>query len=303
MRIVRSIDTYEAGADLMLSIGVFDGVHIGHRSVLSRLLALRAPGAIVGALTFEHHPQAFLHPGQAPKVITTLEEKINLLDGCGLDVLFLLPFDERIQTIPARRFLEEVLLQKLRTRALIVGDLWRFGQGREGDVALAREVFGDRGYLFDAAPLLERDGEKVSSSRIRSLIAEMRFEQADALLGSPYQVRGVVITGDGRGHELGFPTANIAIPADKLIPPAGVYATMAHHQGATLRSVTSIGDKPTFGGGGALTVETYIPRFAKSIYGDQLALTGWRFLRLQERFSGRAALSAQIARDVQAALA
>jgi riboflavin kinase / FMN adenylyltransferase len=301
MRIVRSIDNYEAGADLLLSIGVFDGVHIGHRTVLSRLMSLRKPGSIVGALTFEHHPQEFLQPGHAPKVITTLDEKINLLAGCGLDVLFLLPFDERIQSVTAERFLKEILLGRLRTRALIVGDQWRFGKGREGDVALARRVLSGAGSAFEAAPLLERDGEKVSSSRIRELIAEKRFEQADALLGSPYQVRGIVSTGDGRGHELGYPTANLTIVPEKLIPPDGVYATVVHHNGDARTSVTSIGDKPTFGGR-ELAVETYIPGFEKTIYGDQLTLTAWRFIRNQERFSGREELTKQMALDVKHAL-
>ncbi len=301
MRIVRSIDTYEADADLLLSIGVFDGVHIGHRAVLSRLCALRSGKALVGAFTFEHHPQQFLNPERAPKCLTTLDEKINLLAGCGLDVLFLLPFDERIQSVPAEAFLKDILLRRLRTRALIVGAEWRFGKGREGDVALARSVLTAQGCAFEAAPLLERDGELVSSSRIRSLIGEMRFEQADSLLGSSYRVRGIVTTGDGRGHELGYPTANLAIIAEKLIPPAGVFATLAHHSGATYPSVTSIGDKPTFGGS-ELTVETSLPGFDRSIYGDQLALTKWRFLRAQERFPDRASLVKQIALDVKAAL-
>jgi riboflavin kinase/FMN adenylyltransferase len=301
MRIVRSLKTYEAGADLLLSIGVFDGVHLGHRSVLARLLQMRRPGSIVGALTFEHHPQAFLHPGHAPKSLTTLDEKIDLLAGLGIDILFLLPFDEHIQRTSAQAFLEDVLLRQLRTRALIVGDQWRFGEGRSGDVALARAVLTPHGCVFEAAPLLERDGERISSSRIRELIGEMRFADADALLGSPYRVRGLVVTGDGRGHELGYPTANLSIDPEKLIPPSAVYATTAWHEGKRYPSVTSIGDKPTFGGG-ALTVETYIPDFEATIYGDQLGLTQWRFVRSQQRFNGRAALVEQIALDVKQAL-
>ncbi len=299
MRIVRSIDNYEADADLLLTIGVFDGVHIGHRAVLSQLVGLRRGSTIAGALTFEHHPQEFLQPGQAPKSLTTLDEKINLLAGCDLDVLFLLPFDERIASIPAQTFLTDILYDRLRTRALTVGPEWRFGKGREGDVELAKRVLTEKGCAFDAAPLLERDGEKVSSSRIRSLISERRFDQADALLGSPYRVRGLVTTGDGRGHELGFPTANLHHAADKLIPPSGVYATVAELGGKQHASVTSIGDKPTFGGS-ELTVETYIVDFSGSIYGDQLSLSRWRFLREQQRFAGTADLVAQMHRDVAA---
>ncbi|MBV8164554.1 MAG: riboflavin biosynthesis protein RibF [Candidatus Eremiobacteraeota bacterium] len=301
MRIVRSLDSYEAGADLLLSIGVFDGVHIGHRSVLERLLAMRRAGALVGALTFEHHPQAFLQPDQAPKSLTTLDEKIDLLASVGIDILFLLPFDERIQRTSAHAFLEDVLLRRLRTRALIVGDQWRFGEGRSGDVALAQSVLTAHGCFFEAAPLLERDGERVSSSRIRELIAQMQFAEADTLLGSPYRVRGTVVLGDGRGHELGYPTANLDIEPEKLIPPPAVYATTAWHKGKAYPSVTSIGDKPTFGGS-PLTTETYIPGFDATIYGDQLGLSHWRFIRKQQRFDGRGALIEQIALDVKQAL-
>lgn len=297
MRIVRSIDAYEADADLLLTIGVFDGVHIGHRDVLQKLVARRDKTHLAGALTFENHPQRFLHPELAPKSLTTLDEKIDLLASCGLDLLFLLPFDERIAQIPAEAFLTDVLLHRLRTRALIVGTEWRFGKGAAGDVALARRVLTAGGCAFEAAPLLERDGEKVSSSRIRSLILERRFAQAEALLGSAYTVRGLVTTGEGRGHELGFPTANLQIADDKLIPPSGVYATRATIGGREFASLTSIGDKPTFGTH-ALTVETFMLDFEGTVYGEQLALDQWRFLREQERFADANELVAQMRRDV-----
>jgi riboflavin kinase / FMN adenylyltransferase len=301
MRIVRSIDEYAPRADLLLTIGVFDGVHIGHRAILSKLVSLRTNASIAGAMTFERHPQAFLQPGQAPQSLTTLDEKINLLAGCDLDVLFLLPFDERIAEIPAQTFLTQIIVERLRTRALIVGTEWRFGKGAEGNVALAERVLRAQGCSFEAAPLLEREGEKVSSSRIRSLIAEKKFEQADLLLGSPYRVRGLVTTGDGRGHDLGFPTANLDIARDKLIPPTGVYATTAALDGVSYRSVTSIGNKATFGGT-AIAVETYIMDFSSSIYGEQIALTHWRFLRDQQRFVTAGELIAQMHRDVASAV-
>jgi riboflavin kinase/FMN adenylyltransferase len=302
MRIVRSLETYEAGAQLLLSIGVFDGVHLGHRAVLSRLVAERSPGTIAGALTFERHPQEFLRPDRQRVYLTTVDEKINLLAGCGLDVLFLLPFDQRIQSLGPEEFLESVLLQRLHTAMLIVGDQWRFGKGRSGDIELARSFLLARDCKFEAAPLLERDGEKISSSRIRSLIQECRFATADELLGSPYQVRGIVEPGDGRGHLLGYPTANLALKPEKLIPEPGVYACQAKVGGREHRAVTSIGDKPTFGGA-ELAVETYIPNFDASIYGEQITLTKWRFLRKQERFASVADLVAQMGADVRAATA
>ena len=297
MQIVRSLDAYHADEGLLLTIGVFDGVHIGHRAVLERLRAHRAPGVVAGALTFEHHPQAFLHPGHAPKALTTLAEKINLLDTCGLDALFLLPFDERIQQLSAETFLTDVLLARLRTRMLIVGGNWRFGKDREGDVALARRVLERAGCTFEVEDLLTRDGERVSSSRIRQLIEERRFTQADELLGSRYTLRGLVTGGDGRGHLLGFPTANLEISAEKLIPPQGVYGAVARHDGTDHRSVVSIGDKSTFGEHD-VAVEAYVLDFDRSIYGEQLALRDFRFVREQQKFKSAEALVEQIQRDV-----
>jgi riboflavin kinase/FMN adenylyltransferase len=297
MRIVRDLHAYRAEADLLLSIGVFDGVHIGHRSVLARLIAQRGSGSIAGAFTFDRHPEQFLHPGTQPKSLTTVDEKINLLDPCGLDILFLVPFDERIQQVTAEKFLSHILLQKLRVRTLIVGDNWRFGKDRTGDVALAKRVLEAAGCHFEAESLLVDRGERVSSSRIRSLIDERKFEEADALLGSPFTVRGIVVAGDGRGHELGFPTANLAVPAEKLLPPNGIYKAIARIDGQDLPAVVSIGDKPTFKSG-TLAVEVYIAGFSRSIYGEQVALREWRFIRDQVKFDSVEELVAQMKRDV-----
>ena len=297
MRIVRDLEAYTAGADMLLTIGVFDGVHIGHRAVLQKLLAQRRNGVVVGALTFDLHPQAYLHPGHAPWLLTTVEEKINLLDDCGLDILFLLPFDERIQSIPAEIFLREVLLERLRTKLLVVGENWVFGRNRTGDCALAQRVFAEAGCAFEAAPLLESDGDKVSSSRIRGLIERREFALADKLLGSPYTLNCLVRAGEGQGHDLGFPTVNLAVPSGKLVPPAGVYAAKARHDGRDYRAAVSIGDKPTFGGTESV-VEVHLLDFTRSIYGEFVSVRDWRFLREQKWFASRDELAAAIARDV-----
>jgi len=181
MQIIRSIDEYDRSDDLLLSIGVFDGVHLGHRAVLRSLVEQRRPGTLVGALTFQHHPQAFLHPESAPKVITTADEKTNLLDECGLDILFLLPFDERIAELEPEAFLRDMLLRRLHTKLLVVGDNWRFGKGRTGDGALAKRVFEAEHCRFEAAALAEGAGDKISSSRIRALIEARSFAQHERL--------------------------------------------------------------------------------------------------------------------------
>jgi riboflavin kinase/FMN adenylyltransferase len=299
MRIVRSIDDYAADADLLLSIGVFDGVHIGHRAVLASLVRQRDAGSRAAALTFDHHPQAFLHPSSAPKALTTADEKINLLYETGLDVLFMLPFDERIASLSAESFLRDVLLRRLRTKLLVVGENWRFGKGRAGDSALAKVILEADGCRFEAAVLTASDGDSVSSSRIRSLIEARDFVTADRLLGAPYVLRGLVVAGEGRGHVLGFPTANLEISVEKLVPPDGVYGALAHHDGRDYTAVISIGSKPTFNGT-ARVVEAHLLDFHTSIYGDQLSLRDWSFVREQERYDGAEALIRQIDRDVAA---
>jgi riboflavin kinase/FMN adenylyltransferase len=299
MHIIRELDGYSADADLLLTIGVFDGVHIGHRAVLQKLTSQRRAGVLAGALTFEHHPQAFLHPGHAPWLLTTTEEKINLLDGLGLDLLFLLPFDERIQSIPAEIFLRDVLLKRLRTKLLVVGENWVFGRNRTGDCTLAQRVFTESGSAFEASPLLESDGDKVSSSRIRGLIEQREFVLADKLLGSPYTLNCMVEMGDGLGHQLGFPTVNLTVPSGKIVPPAGVYAARAHHDGRDYRAAVSIGDKPTFGGSKSI-VEVHLLDFSRSIYGELISVRDWRYLREQKWFASKDELAAAIRRDVEA---
>lgn len=298
MQIIRSIDAYDRSDGLLLSIGVFDGVHIGHRAVLRSLVERRRSGELAAALTFEHHPQAFLHPEAAPKQIATADEKVNLLAGCGLDLLFLLPFDDRIAQTDAETFLRDVLVSRLHVKQLVVGDNWRFGKGRAGDVALARRVLESLGCRFECAVLAQGDGDTISSSRIRSLIEERRFDEADRLLGSPYTVRGIVEAGDGRGHVLGFPTANLRVSDEKLVPPDGIYSAIAHHDGVDRTAVVSIGSKPTFGGT-QRAIEAYLIDFDGSIYGDQVALRSWHHVRDQVRYDGPEALVRQMRLDVE----
>lgn len=298
VQIIRSIEGYARHDPLLLSIGVFDGVHVGHRAVLRSLVAQRREGSLAAALTFEHHPQSFLHPDDAPKALTTADEKTNLLAACGLDVLFVLPFDDRIAGLEAEDFLRDVLAERLHVELLVVGDNWRFGKGRTGDTALAKRVLASRGCLVEHARLTEIDGEPVSSTRIRGLIEARRFAEADRLLGSPYTLRGIVEAGDGRGHLLGFPTANLRIAAEKLFPPDGVYAATARLDGVDRTAVVSIGTKPTFGGT-APVVEAHLLDFSASIYGEQLALRSWAHLRDQVRYDGADALVRQMRLDVE----
>jgi riboflavin kinase / FMN adenylyltransferase len=281
---------------LVLAIGFFDGVHRGHREILRALLRLRRPGERAGVLTFENHPASYLRPGTEPPLITTLEERVTLLGQTGIDELYIVPFDERIATLSADAFVRSVLLEALDVRGIAVGENFRFGAGRSGDAALAAALLGDRGRAVVAVSSVVTDSERVSSTRIRAALARGDVAAADALLGAAYTLRGRVTLGEGRGHGLGFPTANLALPPHKMLPMDGVYSVVARHDGRDHAALASIGDKPTFGGGEKV-VEAWLRDFRASIYGEELALRDFRFLRSQRAFATVDELLTQMRED------
>jgi riboflavin kinase/FMN adenylyltransferase len=230
-------------------------------------------------------------------MISTLEERLNNLGSAGIDEAYLLPFDAAIATLQAQTFLDEIVVGKLGARALVVGENFRFGAGRRGDVAFAREHLGDRGVRFIAVAQLEDRGERVSSTRIRSAIASGNLELADELLGGSYALHGRVVVGAGRGHDLGFPTANLEIAGGKLLPADGVYRCIARYDGRDYPALLSIGTNPTFDGS-ARTVEAWLRDFERTIYGEYLSLRELRFLRAQQRFDSVEALLEQMRADV-----
>jgi riboflavin kinase/FMN adenylyltransferase len=290
--------TLERSGDrpLVLAIGYFDGVHRGHREILRALLRLRRPGYSAGVLTFENHPKAFLRPLEAPPLITTLEERVNLIAQAGIDEAFVVPFDARIAALDATAFLEDVILRSLGARAVVFGENFRFGNGRRGDAALAEQVLSAHGIPVVVVPSLMEDGERISSTRVRAALAAGQTDRADLMLGAPFSLRGRVVLGAGRGHDLGFPTANLELPPGKIVPADGVYAVVARHDGADRSGLVSIGTNPTFDGH-VRTVEAWLRDFDGSIYGDMLSLREFRFVRAQRRFESAGDLAEQIRED------
>jgi riboflavin kinase/FMN adenylyltransferase len=281
---------------LVVAIGFFDGFHRGHRAIVRELLRERRPGERSAVVTFREHPAIYLRPGQQPPLIMTLEERINSFARAGIDEAFVLPFDASIATLSPAAFLEETLVARIGARAMVVGENFRFGANRTGDVAFARAHLLARGVRFVAVPNALDDGERVSSTRVREAIARGDMETADRLLGAAYSVRGRVELGFGRGHDLGFPTANIAAPPHKMLPPDGVYAMTARHDGRDYRGLVSIGTNPTFDGR-VRTVEAWLLDFSGSLYGEELAVRDLRFIRGQQRFDDVDALRAQMRAD------
>ncbi len=280
----------------VVAVGFFDGFHRGHRAIVREALRVRRPGERTAVLTFRDHPTAFLRPGHEPPMIATLEERVNAFARAGIDEAFVLAFDASVASLTPAQFLDDTLAARLGARAMVVGENFRFGHKRAGDVAFARAHFGAGGRTVVGVPNTVDGGERVSSTRIRAAVAAGELELADRLLGAPYTVRGSVAFGAGRGHDLGYPTANVVVPAQKLLPPDGVYRITGRHDGRDYLGLVSIGTNPTFDGA-ARTVEAWLLDFNGALYGEELALRDFRFLRAQRRFDSVDELVAQMRDD------
>ncbi len=280
----------------VVAVGFFDGFHRGHRAIVREALRLRRAGERSAVLTFREHPAAYLRPGQEPPLIGTLEERVNAFARAGVDEAYVLPFDASIASLSPARFLDDVLVGRIGARAMVVGANFRFGSKRAGDVAFAQAHLAARDRVAVGVANTLDDGERVSSTRIRAAIAAADLETADRLLGAPYTVRGVVAFGAGRGHDLGYPTANVAVAPRKLLPPDGVYRITARHDGRDFLGLVSIGTNPTFDGA-ARTVEAWLLDFHGGMYGEELVLRDFRFVRGQRKFASADALIEQMRED------
>jgi riboflavin kinase / FMN adenylyltransferase len=265
-----------------VAIGTFDGVHRGHRAVID---------AADTVLTFDPHPLEVLHPAALPKLITPFAVKRDVIEGLGVKELIVVPFDEQFATVTAEQFIEEILIERLGAERISVGENFRFGARAKGDPAMlsARPEFETR-----VVPLVEVDGETVSSTRIRALVAAGDMEAARHALGAPFMVEGTVVRGDQRGRELGFPTANI-VPDDRLaIPGHGVFAAFANGVPAAV----NVGVRPTFETGRGVLIETYLIDRDEDLYGKTLRVAFVERLRGEKRFPGAEELIEQMHRDV-----
>lgn len=296
MKIHHALPDTPPARAFVVAIGFFDGFHLGHRAIVRETLWRRGPGERTAVLTFREHPTAFLRPGQDPPMISTTEERVNAFARAGIDEAYVLPFDASIASLSPSAFLDETLVARLGARAMVVGENFRFGHKRAGDVAFARAHFGQGGPEVIAVPNEQLDGERVSSTRIRKVIQAGDFELADRLLGAPYTIRGPVTFGAGRGHDLGYPTANVAVAPGKLLPPDGVYRAIGRHDGRDYLGLVSVGTNPTFGES-ARSVEAWLLDFNGGMYGEELTLRGLRFVRAQRRFDSVDELIAQMRDD------
>lgn len=292
---------WSLGRSSAVTVGVFDGVHLGHREILNDLrIRGSASGWASVALIFDPHPLEVLVGEGAPKLLTGLEHRIELLEEAGAEVIGVLPF-RQIRDLPANVFARDVLCQNLGARLVVVGRGFRFGSGRSGDVETLRMVGAHCGYSLDVVDLVsESGGQVISSSRVRALISDGDVVHASRLLGRPFEMRGMVVEGDGRGTEIGYPTANVRVQPRLLVPRDGVYVVRAMVDGHVYRSVLNIGVRPTFGGQ-ERTIEAHLLDFEGDLMEKEIRLSFLGRLRDEKEFGGTDELVAQIAKDVEAA--
>ena len=284
--------------DIMLTIGVFDGLHLGHKYLNSQLTEhARQQDLLSGVVTFRQHPREVLSLQNRLPHLTTLTEKVRLLKKEGVDAVTILSFTEELARLNANQFVS--LLQKhLRMRGLIIGPDFALGHKREGNTDNLRQLGQNLGFSLTVIPPITANSETVSSTAIRNALANGNIKRVINLMGRPFSLQGQVVSGDSRGLELGFPTANLEIDPKQALPADGVYATWAYFNDNTHQSVTNIGRRPTFDGH-ERTVETYIVNYRGDLYGSQLRIDIVERLRSEQRFDSVEELKKQMAEDVK----
>jgi riboflavin kinase/FMN adenylyltransferase len=288
-----------------VTVGTFDGVHLGHQDVLARLVeCARENGRPSLLVTFEPHPLEVINPDAAPLLLTTRDEKVALLSETGLDLLAVVPFTAELAQYPAARFVDAILRDRFRMVELLIGHDHGFGRGREGDITMLRELGREQGFQVDVVPpVLTPEGEPVSSTAVRRALAAGDLDQARELLGRFYSVRGKVVAGDARGRLLGFPTLNVDPGAPrKLLPPDGVYAVEVFGSRGRFGGMMNLGGRPTFGDE-RRTLEAHLFDASGDFYGDHVDVAFVARLRDTMKFPGPDALVAQLRRDAEDARA
>ena len=287
---------YTPDRDTVLTVGVFDGVHLGHRHLLDHLIDWAGPSCAPAVLTFSNRPVTVFRPGTFPSYLTTPEHKVDLLREAGIELVVPMEFTEELSQVSARRF-AELLCGSMRMKGLVLGPDSALGQGREGDLAYMQAEGERLGFWVRSVPPLEMNGQAVKSRVIREALVAGDVAGGARLLDRNHSLSGTVVLGDQRGRTLGFPTANIEVYPGLLWPGDGIYATWAHFGGKRHLSATSIGVRPTFGLTQRL-VEVYVMDFSGDLYGQQLTVEFVDKVRNQETFADIDSLIARIGQDV-----
>ena len=300
MEVIQGSRSLPIAGESSITIGVFDGVHAGHRAVIGRAVGVaRERGLRAVAVTFDRHPLETLSPGKTPKLLTTPRRKAELIEALGVDALFVLEFTEAVSRWSPEEFIERVLIRGLHARHVAVGSSFTFGHRAAGTVATLTDLGGVHGFSAEGTETVLLAGRRVSSSSIRDALSAGDLEWPELALGRRYAVEGTVVPGAGRGRELGFPTANLRTPKAICLPGRGVYAGRAIAGDASWAAAINVGVNPTFGRE-PLHLEAFLLGFDGDLTGTVLGIEFWARLRDEVAFDGPGELSRQIGLDVEA---
>jgi riboflavin kinase/FMN adenylyltransferase len=298
MRLFHGTDNAEIQRPTVLTLGVFDGLHLGHQLIMRTVVErARETGAVPTVITFDPHPRAVLHPESSPPLLQTLDQKVEGFGVLGIEQTIVVRFDKEFSQTRAEEFLRDVVKDRLHAREVYLGRGFAFGHNREGNIELLRRVSRDLEFFADEVPEVQFRSQRVSSSKVRGLLSEGKVNLARRLLGRPYGVEGRVEHGAERGSGLGFPTANLH-PTNRVIPRNGVYVTGTLIEGQWHRSVTNVGVRPTFAADSEPSVETFVMDWAGDLYGDVVRVRFLHRLRDERKFGSIEELKAQIDKDV-----
>jgi len=298
MEIEQELANITPQGETVLTIGVFDGVHAGHRYLLEKLQQRAAEKNLLsGVVTFNPHPQSVLHPHNQLPSLSNLEDRVQAIQERGIDIVAVLTFTPKLAQLSAQEFIS-LVKKHLKMQGIIVGPDFALGRGREGNITLLRALGREMKFSVEVIPSYTINGEVVSSTLIRQALIQGDMKKIERLMGHYFYLRGKVITSDKRGRVLGFPTANLDIKPQQALPGNGIYATIARVDGKQFYSATNIGIRPTFGEG-EKTVETHLLNYKGDLYGKDIRVEFVQKLRDEQRFSSSEALKVQIEKDVR----
>ena len=298
MEIEQELASVTPQGETLLTIGVFDGVHAGHRYLLKKLRERAAERNLLsGVVTFSPHPQSVLHPRSQLPWLTSLDDRVGAFRKLGVNIVSVLTFTPKVARLSAREFIS-LIKKNLGMRGILVGPDFALGKGKEGNIDLLRSLGCEMGFSVDVIPPFKINGEIVSSTLIRRALAEGDMRKVKNLMGRYFYLEGKVITSEKRGRVLGFPTANLDIKPQQALPGNGIYATIAQIEGRHFPSATNVGIRPTFGTGEEM-VETHLLNYKGNLYGKDMRVEFVQKLRDEERFSSSEELKTQIEKDIR----